>query len=44
MIVPVHIDNHCVGGGMLTKEPKILRTAAFVQISILTVLFHQKRS
>jgi len=29
---------------VLTHKPKILGTAAFVQISILTVLFHQKRS
>jgi len=29
---------------LLTQKPKILGTPAFVQISILTVLFHQKRS
>jgi len=39
MIVPVHIGNHCVGGGVLTQKSKIL-----VQISILTMLFHQKQS
>jgi len=30
--------------GVLTQKPKLLGTAAFVQISILTVLFNQKRS
>jgi len=39
MIVPVRIDNHCVGVGANTEN---YNSAAFVQISTLTVLFNQK--